>query len=229
MGAALTNIDSIDGVAVPAGFGGGLVLPGALARPPLIASGPFAYVNNTDLPAASAVDTPYGWALTVPNPSGAGLAFVEPGSLSPTMSVEAAMQLVNDDWASGTQQMLGGVVMRESATNKWLSWQFFDFCDASGNSRRGVFLNSTGGAGPVQSNINFSMSALPFMRLRIAGADIFCEVSVDRINWRSIGFGSPSVPIASVFTVTPNEVGVMVSPTPSGGTTVASVCDYDAT
>jgi hypothetical protein len=32
-----------------------------------------------------------------------------------------------------------------------------------------------------------------------------------------------------VFTVSPDQVGVAVTPTLSGGTTVASVFDYDAT
>jgi|HubBroStandDraft_3_1064219.scaffolds.fasta_scaffold02192_4 hypothetical protein len=226
MGAALTNIDSIDGVALPAGFGGGLIIPGSLVRPPSIAGGGWSIVNNNLGPgAAVAVDAPYGIQVTLPDVAfAANCGLVRALSVSPTASVEVGATAINNRTLgdSGPQQMLWGAFMYESATGKYLAWQVFNFIDAPGDLRNGLYLVGTDVAGITVGGA-FPAYAQPFVRMGLDGiGGIVCDFSVDRFGYYTT---QPATPVLTAFTVGPDMYGTILSHPLSGGAMKLSLFD----
>jgi hypothetical protein len=223
-GAILTNVASIDGDPPPFGGGtSGLVQPGTLVKPPSIAGGGWAFVNNTSAPFATAADVAYGIQLTIPGgsapPANCGLVQAIPGS-DPTASIAVGASAWNARTIgdAGPQQMWTGCFMYESATDKYLSWMI-SYLESSGNNDStyvyvigtGVEANATGGM--------FTPWSTPFVRMRLSGADILCELSLDLVTWLTV----TTVAITTAFTTGPDHYGFPLKAPLNGGTCVMPV------
>jgi hypothetical protein len=230
MGSVLTDVTSIDGQAFPIAIPGqALALPGTLSKPPSIAGGGWAFVHNTGSPIASAVDMSYGIQLTVPNASSppSNLGYVRAISGSSTASVESGQVCQNNRTLgdSGPQQMLAGVMMYESASNKYLNWQVLYYEDGSGNSRTGLYIVGTS-VGGVSSGGLFSYGSQVFVRMRLDGlGNIISDFSLDKQTWQTMS----TIAVTTAFTTAPDHVGIPLSVPLSGGTQITSVFDFATT
>ncbi len=230
MGGNLSNVDTINGLAYPPPGGSGLIIPGALVKPPTIAGGGWSIVNNNVGPgAAVAVDAPYGIQVTLPDTAfAANCGLVRAISGSPTASVEVAASCINGRTLgdAGPQQMIWGAFMYESATTKYLAWQVFCYEDASGNSRTGLYLVGTSVPGQTVGG-SFSYCTQPFLRMALDGlGGIVCDFSVDRFGYETT---QAPTPVATAFTVGPDSVGTILSHPLSGGAMKLSLFNFATT
>jgi hypothetical protein len=227
-GGILTNVTSIDGNPPPFGGGvSGLVQPGTLVKPPSIAGGGWSFVNNNAGPdAATAVDTPYGIQITVPDTAfAANCGLVRAISGSPTASVEVGATTLNNRTLGdvGPQQTIWGAFMYESSTGKYLAWQVYNYIDEPGDNRTGLYLVGTDVAG-ITVGGTFPAYSQPFVRMRLDGiGGIICEASVDRFGWLA---QQPATPVTTAFTVGPDMVGLIISHPLSGGLMLESLFDF---
>lgn len=232
MGTNLTNVDTINALPYPPASGSGLIIPGTLTKPPTVAGGGWAIVN----PGVGVVvpnDAPYGIELGVPGNAGAvgtGLGYVRAGSGSPTMSVEVGACAVNNGVAgSFLQQMYWGAQFYEQATGKWIAIYLVE--EFTSNAQTGTLRALVEGSGiaAAQAESNLNSYTQPFVRLRLDGVgNISCEFSVDKNRWTNPG-AAFAFPVATVFTVGPDHVGIGIAQPLASCETFVSVFDFATT
>jgi hypothetical protein len=199
-----------------------IAIPGTLTAPPTVAGGGWSFINNGGT-LTTAADISYGISFVVPQSATAGNGYVRAGSMTSTMSVEVGASYVLSYGTASEQTQFAGVgaCMSESGSGKWLQWY------------HGVYFGGTGGDGAsyivlIGSNVAsvvyyqvFPPYAQPFVRLRLSGANILAEASIDKQVWVTIS----SVPITTAFTTTPDHVGIAFT-LAERGNTVVSLFDF---
>jgi hypothetical protein len=196
----------------PAG-GQFLTIPGTLVAPPTVASGGWAVVNNAGGGVLLFTDQPWGILITNEGTENtAGL--VRPG----TSQAEVGLDYFNDGQVvtvGGTNQMLAGAYMYESATGKFLEWMLISFYHSSA-AYESLYLIGTDVAA-VQYFGTFRQGwGTKFLRLLVSGANILVQLSLDRINWVTL----TTVALTTAFTTAPDHVGVASWPANFGKTYV---------
>ena len=211
-----------------------LAISGVTTAPPTVAGGGWAIVNATGSGTVVPSDAPYGIELAVPGTLGAigtGLGYVRAGSGSPTMSVEVGAVAVNNGVSgSFVQQMYWGAQFYEQATGKWIAIYLVE--EFTSNAQTGTLRVIVEGSGiaEAQAESNLNSYTQPFVRLRLDGAGhIVCEFSVDKNRWTNPG-AAFTFPVATVFTVGPDHVGIGIAgANVTGAETFVSVFDFATT
>ena len=218
------------------GGSGSLCMPGTIAVPPTIAGGGWSGFNNggtattaADVTLGSSTGIFFNVAATATNGNG----YVRAGSNSATMSVEVATGMTNDAALGPTsiQALFSGAMMVEIATSKWVQIvvESASVADSEQADYTGLLFRGSN-ISAVQSVKNFSAWSQPFVRLILSGLNLLGQVSVDRVNWKTVY----SIPILTAFTAPPSignpyNVGIGFVAANDGGVTGVTLFNFDAT